>query len=694
MPNVSDYSKEDDWMGACVPAMVGEGREQEQAVAACMSMWRERKSFDGMTIEEAVAHFLKVGARHTRKEMESFQTVHDIMVENGAMCKKTNGKSEPVEELIAFGDSIKAVKLDDGSVKFTGYLVRFGDEKHTDLTGDFFTKDTDFGDATESDVYFNHRLPIEIDGVKIEYKGRMGRAKLVKDDIGVFAETILKARNAYEKAIIDAGLADALGWSSGTAGHLVDRTPVGKAQRIDQWILGVDSSTTPTPAEPRNRVIPLKSLNTSASGMTETDDQKPIEELITKESDMNETELKTLLADNNKAIIESMTATIKETVKAEVEPAAKKAVDDVLDKLPEVKARLGAVQVTHDPADVPFKSIAANMIAIRANTVTHGNADNDYPRLRFLKATGASEGVPQDGGILLDPTLSGEVLKPLHEEGPFSKDIRFLPVGGNSNYGWINGVDETSRVAGSRWGGIRGYRVAEAATKTASKPAFRRINWELKEYAAVVVATDPLLADASQFSEIVKTGVAEELMFMLNEDIFDGLGTAGPLGIQQSGAMITVTRTDANKILGQDISNMWVRMDLRGRKSAKWYISNDAGPQLDNLFAVGSTAVLYPYASIGPDGVKRLYGRPIETTEFNETLGTAGDIVLADMTQYLGWQKGEIEQSTSIHVYFLSDETAFRFVYRVDGKPTVNTALTPLKGSTTTSPFVRLLATS
>jgi len=296
--------------------------------------------------------------------------------------------------------------------------------------------------------------------------------------------------------------------------------------------------------------------------------------------------------------------------------------------------------------------------------------------------------------VLLDPTLQNEIIRPIHEEGPFSQDVRKLPVGANSNYGWINGVDETSRATGSRWGGIRGYRIAEAATKTASKPTFRRINWELKEYAAVVVATDQLLADASMFSEIVRVGVTEELKFMLNEDIFDGAGLAGPQGFMNSGALITVTRTDANKILGQDISNMWVRMDLRGRKTAKWYIGNDSSPQLDNLFAVGSTAVLYPYASIGADGVKRLYGRPIETTEFNATLGTAGDIVLADMNQYLLWEKGGIEEAKSIHVYFLSDETAFRFVYRVDGKSSVNTALTPLKGSTTTSPFVNLLATS
>jgi HK97 family phage major capsid protein len=177
---------------------------------------------------------------------------------------------------------------------------------------------------------------------------------------------------------------------------------------------------------------------------------------------------------------------------------------------------------------------------------------------------------------------------------------------------------------------------------------------------------------------------------MLNDDIMNGLGVSGPQGFMNSGALITASRTTGAKILGDDISNMYNRMDLRGRATANWYIGNDSTPQLDNLFAVGSTAVLYPYASIGADGIKYLYGRPVITTEFNPSLNTTGDIVFADMNQYLLWEKGGIQQESSIHVYFLSDETAFRFVYRVDGKSTVNTPLTPYKGSTTTSPFIVL----
>ena len=52
-----------------------------------------------------------------------------------------------------------------------------------------------------------------------------------------------------------------LGWSSGTASHLVMREQDGAAHRVKRWPLGLDASLTHTPAEPRNSVMPLKSLS-------------------------------------------------------------------------------------------------------------------------------------------------------------------------------------------------------------------------------------------------------------------------------------------------------------------------------------------------------------------------------------------------------------------------------------------------
>jgi len=580
--------------------------------------------------------------------------------------------------LVNFGGAVKALN----GIQEPDYAIVYGGQ---DLTDDYFDKNTEYGFAGAKTkrvpILFHHAQPLETaDEKQYQVKSPIGEAELEITDEGVLiTQAIL-----YNRAKYEAHLAS-LGWSTGAASHAVDREERGGKSYVKQWLLS-ELSVTPMSAEPRiKNVIALKSLVTSSKSDVEQQEQvkaagqdKP--EAATKPEPIQE--VKSIGVEK----MELDEVKLQEMLTQAAEAGATKAIAAT----EPVKSSGGHVQVIEAAEDRPFKSIAENLLAIKADVLSHGNSDNQYPRMRYLKATGASEGVPTDGGLLLDPTLSAEIIKPMHDAGPFSNAVRRLPVGNNSNYGWLNAVDETSRATGSRWGGIRGYRLAEAATKTASKPTFRRINWELKKYAAVVVATDELLADVSMFSEIVRTGVAEELNFMLNDDIMNGIGVAGPQGFMQSGALITVTRTTGSKILGEDISAMYNRMDLRGRATCNWYIGNDSTPQLDNLFAVGSTAVLYPYASIGADGIKYLYGRPVITTEFNASLNTTGDIALVDPQQYLLWEKGGVQAESSIHVYFLSDETAFRFVYRVDGKSSVASALTPYKGSTTTSPFVVL----
>jgi HK97 family phage major capsid protein len=75
-------------------------------------------------------------------------------------------------------------------------------------------------------------------------------------------------------------------------------------------------------------------------------------------------------------------------------------------------------------------------------------------------------------------------------------------------------------------------------------------------------------------------------------------------------------------------------------------------------------------------------------TEFNPTLGTVGDILLADMSQYVIIDK-DVQAASSIHVQFLTDQVCYRFVYRCDGQPKIAAPLTPFKGGANTlSPFV------
>src|SRR3990172_3353088 len=167
------------------------------------------------------------------------------------------------ETLVYFGEAVKA--LGDGRVG--GYLIRFTTNDDPDVTGEFFTPATDFDIDLpgKSTTYFNHGLDPRLG------KRKFTKATLSQDVFGVWAETILKERDEYEAFLLDLALVGKLGWSSGTASHLVEREKAGKATHITRWPLGLDASLTHMPAEPRNSAVPLKSLfPQAAEGEAET----------------------------------------------------------------------------------------------------------------------------------------------------------------------------------------------------------------------------------------------------------------------------------------------------------------------------------------------------------------------------------------------------------------------------------------
>ena len=87
-----------------------------------------------------------------------------------------------------------------------------------------------------------------------------------------------------------------------------------------------------------------------------------------------------------------------------------------------------------------------------------------------------------------------------------------------------------------------------------------------------------------------------------------------------------------------------------------------------------------------------LLGKPLNLTEHCQTLGTKGDIILADYGQYLVGQKagGGVSTASSIHLKFVEDEVAFRFTIRTDGQPWMLSKITPKHGSNSMSAFVAL----
>jgi len=140
------------------------------------------------------------------------------------------------------GAGVKTIET--GEVE--GLLVVFGSPDATDLENEYFTKETDFGRLRETPIWLNHAQPVKTSSGIILIEEPVGYGTLEITDEGVIIRGLLDAKYRYL-----AQIARELGWSSGTAAHLVMRETVGKATYIKRWLLGLDASITPTPAEPR-----------------------------------------------------------------------------------------------------------------------------------------------------------------------------------------------------------------------------------------------------------------------------------------------------------------------------------------------------------------------------------------------------------------------------------------------------------
>lgn len=339
-----------------------------------------------------------------------------------------------------------------------------------------------------------------------------------------------------------------------------------------------------------------------------------------------------------------------------------------------------------------FKSLGEQLACV----VQAGSPDRHIdPRLRNA-ASGLSETVSSDGGFLIQQDFTSELLKDVFDTGILAARCRRMPISGPSNSMKINGVDETTRSS-SRYGGVVAYWADEAAEKTASKPKFRKIELELKKLIGMCYATDELLQDAAGLESFIREAFAGEFGFKIDDAIYRGTGAGHPLGVLNAGCLVTVPKETgqvANTLVAENIVKMFARRFVIQSTNYAWYYNQDIEPQLFTMslaVGTGGIPVYMPPGGLSDAPYGRIMGLPAIPIEQASTLGTTGDITLANFRNgYILGEKGGIQSDMSIHVRFIYDESVFRFILRIDGQPVRASALTPAQGSNTQSHFITL----
>jgi HK97 family phage major capsid protein len=346
------------------------------------------------------------------------------------------------------------------------------------------------------------------------------------------------------------------------------------------------------------------------------------------------------------------------------------------------------------PKEERFASFGDALVAARFASDPSRGIDRKLMRA----AAGMNEATPSDGGFLLQMDYAADIKTRMFSTGQILPRLTRLPIGANSNSITIPAAADDTESAGI-FGGIIAYWLAEAGTKTTSSPKFREMTLKLKKLAAVVPTTDELLADKTALEAFVRIGSNRALVKEAEKQVVRGTGAGQPLGILNSGCLVTVaaeTGQLADTVVYENITNMWSRMYADSRAGAIWLINQSIEPQLFTMgitVGVGGSPVYQPPggASAAPYGA--LFGRPVIPCNYCSKLGDVGDIILADFGEYLWVEKGGIQEASSIHYAFITDETYYRFVMRCDGQPAWSKVFTPEQATTATqSPFVTLAA--
>jgi HK97 family phage major capsid protein len=167
----------------------------------------------------------------------------------------------------------------------------------------------------------------------------------------------------------------------------------------------------------------------------------------------------------------------------------------------------------------------------------------------------------------------------------------------------------------------------------------------------------------------------------------------------QNAAYVQVDRTTVETVKYADIVGMYARMLPTSLKNAIWIASIDVFPQLAqmSLSTPGVWMGGYNVPGVADAPPITIFGRPVYFTEkvpslINGGNGNTGDISFVDPTYYLIGDRQAISVAASEHAFFQNDQTAYRLTERVDGRPWLQSAITPHNGGASLSPYVGLSA--
>jgi len=326
-----------------------------------------------------------------------------------------------------------------------------------------------------------------------------------------------------------------------------------------------------------------------------------------------------------------------------------------------------------------------------ARSVFNKGARDDERRAKAEEVMNAySSYDPSTGGFLVPETFRSEIYDTVLEQSIIRPRASVISM--DSDKLSIPFVDETTH-SGSVFGGMTFAWTPESGTISPSEAKFGRVKLEANKLTGLARVPNELWAAPSGLSTFLNSALPRGISYTEDVAFITGTGVGQPLGFTNSPAKITITKETnqtAATIVTDNILKMYARLLPQSIGNSVVLANPTTFPQLMTLsIPVGTGGSAVSLVDITSSPTMTLLGRPLILTEKVPALGAAGDIGFYDLSFYLIGDRQAVSLESSEHSRFANDETELRAILRVDGRPWIQSAITPLNGDSL-SPFVVL----
>lgn len=344
------------------------------------------------------------------------------------------------------------------------------------------------------------------------------------------------------------------------------------------------------------------------------------------------------------------------------------------------------------PGAVLDKEFASAGEFIYASWHLNNNADLQSKMAKLRNAY--SSVVPSDGGFLVPESLRSQLLEIALEMAVVRPRATVVPM--ETARVPFPMIDSTTNV-GSVFGGMIAYWGEESAALTDASPKFGRVTLDAKKLTGLSVVPNELLQDSLiSFSALVERLWPQALAFFEDVAFMAGNGVGEPKGFLGAGndaaiAVAKETGQSADTIVLENVIKMYSRMLPSSLARGIWICSPEALPQLFTMaLSVGTGGGPVMLTNVAGPAPVTIFGRPLVVSEKAGRLGDRSDLSFVDLSYYLVGDRQTMTASSSTDWKFGNDQTAYRIIQRVDGRPWLASAITPQNGGPTLSPFVEI----